>query len=251
MPEDGATGLRDRRRAQTVTEIKASALRRLAEDGIQGLSLRAVARDVGVSVQALYHYFDSRDTLITVLIVDSYDALASVVADAVSAASPAGSVGGASSQPAVVAAGLAYRRWAAEHLHAFQLILGTPLPGYAAPAGGPTEHAARHLGATFREAIFGGWTREELAAVPMPGDLPTLATVLAATDEESVELPPGAHALFTQGWASLHGVVVLELLGHLPWVADAGEEMCRLVLAEYADRVDAVRTRVIADSHTS
>jgi hypothetical protein len=49
--------------------------------------------------------------------------------------------------------------------------------------------------------------------------------------------------VFTTGWATLHGVVVLELLGHLPWVGEAGEDMCRVVLLQYADRLAAARAQ--------
>ena len=68
--------VRDRRRAETVAEIKAAALDQLATAGTGGLSLRAVARAVGMTVQSLYHYFDSRDALLSALVTDSHHALA-------------------------------------------------------------------------------------------------------------------------------------------------------------------------------
>ena len=68
--------VRDRRRAETVAEIKAAALDQLATAGTGGLSLRGVARAVGMTVQSLYHYFDSRDALLSALVTDSHHALA-------------------------------------------------------------------------------------------------------------------------------------------------------------------------------
>ena len=68
--------VRDRRRAETVAEIKAAALEQLATAGTGGLSLRGVARAVGMTVQSLYHYFDSRDALLSALVTDSHNALA-------------------------------------------------------------------------------------------------------------------------------------------------------------------------------
>ena len=232
MSGDGTLNLRERRRAQTVDEIKQAALRELAATGPEGLSLRAVARSVGVSVQALYHYFESRDALVTALISDAFDQLAVTVSTAAGAAR--------TDRERTVAAGLAYRGWALDHRSAFLLALGAPLPDYAAPQQGPTTKAATRMGAAFRTAVFAGWTDDELAAVPLPADAPRLAAQLRRTPAVG-GLPPGAAAWFTAGWAALHGVVVLELLGHLVWVGDAGEEMCRVVLLQYAGQLEAAR----------
>ncbi len=229
-----ATGLRERRRAQTVAEIKAAALRELAATGADGLSLRAVARAVGVSVQALYHYFDSRDALVTALVADAFDELAAAVSAAASAAGDP--------RDRVVAAGLAYRAWGRGNRSAFLLALGVPLADYAAPECGPTSQSARRMGEAFLDAVFAGWSAEELAAVPLPDDVPALSAQLHGTGAPG-GLPPGAAAVFTTGWATLHGVVVLELLGHLPWVGEAGEDMCRVVLLQYADRLAAARAQ--------
>jgi AcrR family transcriptional regulator len=232
VSDPGAVGLRERRRAQTVAEIKEAALRELAATGADGLSLRAVARAVGVSVQALYHYFDSRDALVTALVADAFDELAATVSAAASAA--------ATPHDRVVAAGLAYRAWGRENRSAFLLALGVPLADYAAPEGGPTSQAARRLGEAFLGAVFGGWTADELAAVPLTADVPDLHAQLAGTGALG-GLPPGAAALFTSGWATLHGLVVLELLGHLVWVGEAGEDMCRVALLRYADELADAR----------
>src|SRR5499427_10457373 len=66
---------RARARAELTREIKEEARRQLAEVGGNGLSLRAVARELGMVSSALYRYFPSRDDLLTALIVDAYDAL--------------------------------------------------------------------------------------------------------------------------------------------------------------------------------
>ena len=66
---------RERARAELTDEIKAVARRQLATVGAQGLSLRAVSRELGMVSSALYRYFPSRDDLLTVLIIDAYDAL--------------------------------------------------------------------------------------------------------------------------------------------------------------------------------
>src|SRR5207248_3208991 len=66
---------RDRARIELTDEIKAVARRHLAEHGSAALSLRAVAREVGMVSSAVYRYFPSRDELLTALIIDAYDAV--------------------------------------------------------------------------------------------------------------------------------------------------------------------------------
>src|ERR1044072_5347527 len=72
------SAVRARVRAQMTDEIKTIARRHLASDGAN-LSLRAVARDLGVVSSALYRYFASRDDLLTALIIDASNALGDVV----------------------------------------------------------------------------------------------------------------------------------------------------------------------------
>ena len=119
--------LRERRRQDLTTEIKAAARARLAADGLAALSLRAVARDVGMAVSALYRYFASRDELVTELLVDAYTAQAEAVEAAV-AATAGGPV------PRLRAALLEFRAWSLAHPVEYGLLYGDPLPGYQAPA---------------------------------------------------------------------------------------------------------------------
>ena len=68
-------GVRARARAEVRASILAAAARRVATDGAIDLSLRAVARDVGMVSSAVYRYFASRDELLTALIIEAYDSL--------------------------------------------------------------------------------------------------------------------------------------------------------------------------------
>ena len=70
-----AAGTRARVRAELTREIADVARRHLASAGAAALSLRAVARELGMASSAVYRYFPSRDDLLTALIVDAYDAL--------------------------------------------------------------------------------------------------------------------------------------------------------------------------------
>ena len=118
---------RIRERGATSEEIKSVARRQMAEHGTAGLSLRGIAREMGITAPAIYNYYPRLDNLITALIVDAFSALA----DAMDAAE----AGTGSERPYdnVMALCLAYREWALAHPTTFQLLYGSPIPGYRAP----------------------------------------------------------------------------------------------------------------------
>lgn len=235
---------RDRRREAVVREIKETALRRLEVDGADGLALRAVARDMGLRVQSLYHYFAGRDELITSLMIDAHNGLADALEQARDAL-PEHAV-----RQRRIATAMAYRRWAVEHRAEFQLIYGTPVAGYRpepldgdGTTGNEVPPAAR-IGAVFRTVTFAGWTAEQLAAVPGEHLGPTLRKQLASSEQPYAtgqeKLPPAALHRFVQSWARLHGMITLELFGHLDWLATDGERSYRAVAEQLADELAEV-----------
>jgi AcrR family transcriptional regulator len=120
---------RERARTDLVAAIKAEAARQLALVGAPALSLRAVARELGLASSALYRYFPSRDALLTALIVDAFDAVGEVAERADAAAVAAGCDPGRR----WLAVCRAVRGWAVAHPHSYALVYGSPVPGYAAP----------------------------------------------------------------------------------------------------------------------
>jgi AcrR family transcriptional regulator len=220
--------LRDRRRAETVAEIKVAALQQLVEAGPGGFSLRGVARTVGMTVQALYHYFANRDALLTVLVVDAHHA----AADAVQAAADASR--GQEPGERRLAACRAFRTWALTNRAAFLLLYGTPVPGFTPLPESDVGQAAWRLGQPFADVVFDRWTPAQLAAVPAaPG--------LADTDLGPMVLPLGAAALFIELRARMHGVVTLELLGHLHPFTEHGAAFFDAAMNRMSDDVDAVQ----------
>ncbi|MEU4621770.1 TetR/AcrR family transcriptional regulator [Actinoplanes sp. NPDC023801] len=163
-----AANLRARLRAEMTEEIKAVAKRHLATDGAN-LSLRAVARDLGMASSAVYRYFASRDELLTALIIDAYDA----VGDAAERAA----AGRETALEKWLAAGHAARDWAIANPHEWALIYGSPVPGYAAPRDtvdsatrimlllGAIIAEADRAGEIAERAPLTGRFAEELAAV--------------------------------------------------------------------------------------
>ena len=116
---------RERARAELTAEILASARRQLGEVGAVGLSLRSVARELGMASSAVYRYFSSRDELVTALLVESYNEIGEA---AEQADRPAGRPG-----ERWLAVWRGTRRWALANRHEYALLFGTPVPGYAAP----------------------------------------------------------------------------------------------------------------------
>src|SRR3954464_10553763 len=110
---------RDRARADTVREIKETARQVLVDHGADGLALRAVAREMGMTAPALYRYFDSRENLVEHVVADLYDELCTHLEAARDAAAPA--------TPAVqlLACSRAFRRWAIAHHQEFGLLFGS------------------------------------------------------------------------------------------------------------------------------
>jgi AcrR family transcriptional regulator len=128
--KEPSTGPRERYRQQVRAEVQDLAWQQVAEAGASALSLKAIAKQMGLTAPALYRYFASRDDLLTELILSAYRDLADVVE------STADRPGPAAERLAAVAAAL--RSWTLTNPHRYLLIYGTPVPGYAAPAEATT-----------------------------------------------------------------------------------------------------------------
>ena len=72
-------GSRAANRAEIERRIREAGREQLSEFGAAGLSLRAVARELGMVSSAVYRYVASRDDLLTLLLVEAYDDLADAV----------------------------------------------------------------------------------------------------------------------------------------------------------------------------
>jgi AcrR family transcriptional regulator len=237
------TTRRARLREATTRDIKAAARAHLRTHGAVALSLRAVARDAGISAPGLYRYFASRDDLLTALIVDAYDHLADTLLVASGRnAETVGVEGLAAPDPpttapvgAPVAARLravacAYRHWAVTFPNEFGLIFGTPVPGYAAPPGGPTVRAMTRVGDALGAPLVEAWQAGRFVPGPAFAD-PRLRSRLAVLDVVAgVRIPPEVAGALLAAWGRLHGSVCLEVFGHHRWVLPDGAEP--LYLAE-------------------
>jgi len=197
-----AASLRARLRAEMTGEIKAVARRHLATDGAN-LSLRAVARDLGMASSAVYRYFASRDELLTALIIDAYDALGTAAENAAA---------GGSFMDRWLAVCHAVREWALANPHEWALVYGSPVPGYRAPDDtvGPAIRVILALGRIAQEASAAG---EVEPGEPLGGRLADELAVVA--DHAAPGTPPQVVARSMAGWIHLCGAVSAELFGQL------------------------------------
>jgi len=240
-----AGSIRARVRAEMVTEIKTAARRHLATDGAN-LSLRAVARDMGMVSSALYRYFASRDDLLTALIIDAYNVLGAAVEDADAAVTERDDLRGR-----LRAVGRAVRHWALANPAEYALIFGSPVPGYAAPAD--TVVAAQRTPDVLLGIFVDGFAAGRLdAADRLDAATGSAATATAATaelapalradmtaarDAVAPSLPPEVFALATIAWIHIFGAVSFELFGQLNNVIDARDEYFDYQLRQIADLV--------------
>ena len=197
---------RERARAQTMADITRIGRAHLAEHGAAALSLRAVARDLGVVSSAVYRYVRSRDELLTLLVVDGYTEMADEV-DAAVAAEP-----GDAYLMRFLALGRAVRAWALREPARYGLLYGTPIPGYAAPPE-QTVPAGTRVIFTLIDTIERAWVAGALddRRTPRPRH-PALRRVLAAIRAEfGLTLPDDLCARGVFAWAALFGAVNFEV----------------------------------------
>lgn len=200
---------RARARVEITAAILDTARRHLAETGAGGLSLRAVAREVGMVSSAVYRYFPSRDDLLTALIVEAYASLGDAADVADSSCRRADRAG------RFAAIGRAVWTWAAEHPHEYALLYGTPVPGYQAPPDtvDPGTRVSRALLAVVVEA----WAAGELASQPWRGGAALAPSVRHDLDvlraQGAADVPDDVLLRGLAAWTGVFGLVSFLLYG--------------------------------------
>lgn len=267
-------GARARARLEVTAAIKDAARRQLAAEGAAKLSLRAVARELGMVSSALYRYFPSRDDLLTALIIDAYDSVgeAAEAADAkarkgahaeVRAQARAGRTADPTTTPYARGAGPAVpaapaaraapaapvgparrwvrvceavRAWALVHPHEYALIHGSPVPGYSAPD--TTVPAAARVGKTLIGIVQDAYRGPGVAYSPLPAELRPEAERLRA--DLAPDLPPEVVVALVAAWAELYGLIGFELFGQFNRVLEEREIFFRHAVGRLAHDVGLV-----------
>lgn len=211
---------RQRAREQVTAEILAAARTRLRDDGPAQLSLRAVARDVGMVSSAVYRYFASRDELLTALLTESYNELGAVAEDADAAVADR-----SDSATRWMVVSRAIREWALQHPGDYALLFGTPVPGYAAPDA-TIEPAKRVIIVLIRIVADAYDADPSRAPVPPPPGMfgaaseigPAVTAARASLENAGfgAVAADGADGLarLLMAWSSIFGALSFEIFGH-------------------------------------
>jgi AcrR family transcriptional regulator len=221
-------GKRARNRLAVEADILRVGREHLATDGAAALSLRAVARDLGMVSSGIYRDVESRDELLTRLIVESYLSLATAVRAAHDTVPP----GDLDARWDSI--GRALRGWAVERPHDFALLYGSPVPDYEAPSERTQEPGTavlvllvalledvRRAGRLTDPRRLGLVRARAEAGVGGMLDAP----MFAATRLDAVDLTQGLAA-----WTLLLGAVTSEVFAQLGPVPD-GEALFECLLA--------------------
>jgi AcrR family transcriptional regulator len=226
-----APSLRARVRSEMSQEIKDVARKHLAADGAN-LSLRGVARDLGIVASALYRYFPSRDALLTALIIDAYDALGAVATEA-EAAVPRTDLRGR-----WLAVCRAVRAWALSHPAEYGLLYGSPVPGYAAPQ--ETVAPAAKVVLLLVDVVVDGADRlEPLPSTTIPDSV--RADLRRLIDERPVDLPEERLDRVFLAWTHLFGLLNFEVFGRLDDMINARADYFTPHMTLMADQVGLPR----------
>jgi AcrR family transcriptional regulator len=196
---------RARAREAITAEIMEAARRQLAQEGAAALSLRSIARELGMVSSAIYRYVESRDDLLTRLIIAAYDSLGTATEAAVAASA------GQPEAERWVAAATAIREWALARPHEYMLLYGTPVPGYAAPDDTvtPGTRVTLALLSIVRDAATTGRLSPPAVVIDAPTQLAADLERLAGI----VDLPVPSSVLVATlaAWTQLFGLLSFEL----------------------------------------
>src|SRR5215467_4515323 len=230
-----APSRRDRVRAATAGEIKETARRILVAEGPGAVSLREIARQMGMTAPALYRYFSSREDLLRGVCGDIFTEIAT---DVRAASARAAQESGGDVTAKLIAACREFRHWALTHREEFGLLFGTPLPGLEALHNDKIDECALDFASSWITLFLELWQRHPF---PVPADdqiEPGLLSQLARyIDGLGVDLPAGAAPPFLRCWVHLYGMVSLEVFGHLHFALDDAAPMFEITLAELAGLV--------------
>jgi AcrR family transcriptional regulator len=224
-PEPVTLTARERVRAELTAEITDSARRQLAEVGAAALSLRAVARELGMASSAVYRYFPSRDDLLTRLIIEGYDDLG--------AAAEAADDPQAPPRERWLAVCRAVRAWARAHPHEYALLYGSPVPGYQAPKD--TVPAASRVGIVLGRIL--GEAAQAGALPPSAGERDAGLVsddAVAVLGGEHPSLDDAVRVRALLAWSSLYGTISFELFGHFVGSVEDGDRYFDRVVTELA-----------------
>ena len=194
---------RSAKRSRIDAEILDVARTHLATDGAAALSLRAIARELGMVSSAIYRYVESRDELLTRLVTEAYDDLADDVATAVV------QVPSDSHRDRLRAIASAFRAWAVREPPRYALLYGSPVPGYHAPPERTVGPGTRVIALVVAQVEMAGQTGILTDGDPQPDGLDGAFDELRST--YGLHISDAQLVRTFVWWAGLIGVVGQEV----------------------------------------
>jgi len=230
---------RAKARVAALEEIKRVARAQLAECGAAALSVRHVAREVGMCSSGVYRYYASRDELLTALIIDAYNALGATVEAAETMVDRADHFG------RWWASASAIRTWAHAHPQEYGLVFGSPVPGYVAPQDTviPAARVPFVLAGILRDAVSG---RPGAAHAVREERGFGLDPIFLASGMPLDGLPDEVVAAGVRAWSELFGLISFELYGHLKGSVRDGDTFFRVACERMAQELGILRIPVDA-----
>ncbi|MBB4687277.1 TetR/AcrR family transcriptional regulator [Amycolatopsis jiangsuensis] len=231
---------RGRARAATEQDIRRTARKLLVDQGPEAVTLRAIARELGITAPALYRYYESRDDLLENLRLDVCADLAAELADDIAVLPAEGML-----QLFAICKG--FRRWAITHTKEFTLVFASPTGGVGTTSGSALHRLDEPFGRIF--LVTAGHVLAQHDLVMPPNDVvpPELRDdlvafqrdLLAVLAESGREIPPdkldvGLTYLMIQFWARLYGHVTLEVFGNYPIPVSKPDVLFEAMLTDLA-----------------
>lgn len=209
--------------------IKDVAWKQIAAYGAPALSLRAIARELKITAPAIYNYFPDRDALVTALIIDAYKSFGDSQLEARDAVSAEDAVG------RMKAIGIAYRTWAHSHPQRYQLIFGTPIPGYEAPLMEVLPSAARSLSALV-SVVEQLRVAGKLSITSFPQVKNEYKVSFETWQQYGGNVDMLSMSVAMVIWSRVHGIVSLEIANSLPPFGANGDELYLFELKSIANQ---------------
>jgi AcrR family transcriptional regulator len=209
--------------------IKETAWQRIAEFGAPALSLRAIARELKITAPAIYNYFPDRDALVTALIIDAYKSFGDSQLEARDAVQADDAV------ERMKVIGIAYRTWAHTYPQRYQLIFGTPIPGYQAPLMEVLPSAARSLSALV-SVVEQLRTSGRLNVKSFPEVKREYQASFETWKKYGGDVDMLSMSVAMVIWSRVHGIVSLEIANNLPPFGANGDELYLFELKSIASQ---------------
>jgi AcrR family transcriptional regulator len=209
--------------------IKETAWKQIAEFGAPALSLRAIARELKITAPAIYNYFPDRDALVTALIIDAYMSFGDSQLEARDSVATDDLLG------RFKVIGIAYRNWAHAYPQRYQLLFGTPIPGYEPPIEKIFPSSARSISALFG-VVESVRTTGKLNVNSFPAIMEEYKAHYEMWETYFSDVHPQSMYIAMIIWARVHGIVSLEIQGNLPPYGKKGDALYLFELKSIANQ---------------